>query len=186
MTRLKMVGVAAALGALTMLTLAGPAGAAPQKNLTTSCTGVITDLGPTHATFTIDGGEACAVWDNKKGQGGKLLNRVTYQFTNRGDVAGGAPRFSIPINDGSFDPNTDYAFIDAAGCEGTSGVPVLVSTQNPACNVHHKNVDYANWTAFWQANPTYKTASGWVPFIIADSLPGDPTRTYRMTDIFFG
>jgi hypothetical protein len=107
-------------------------------------------------------------------------------------VGGGAPRFSIPINDGAFDQNTDYAFIDAAGCGATVGdnpgnVATLVSTQNPACHVHFHGTDYANWTTFALSNPTFRIAKGWIPFIIADAVPPPQTSaTYVVTDVFFG
>jgi hypothetical protein len=99
-------------------------------------------------------------------------------------VAGGAPRFSLPINDGAFNPDTDYAFIDAAGCGAVNGDnpnndATLVSTQNPACHVNFHGTDYANWATFASANPTYKMALGYVPFIIADGTAG----TYVVTDI---
>ena len=113
-----------------------------------------------------------------KSQGSKTLGNVTFAFTSRGDVAGGAPRFSLPINDGAFDPNTDYAFIDAAGCGAVNGdnptnTATLVGTQNPSCHVNFHGTDYANWATFASANPTYKMASGYVPFIIADGNSDD-------------
>jgi hypothetical protein len=66
---------------------------------------------------------------------------------------------------------TGYAFFDAAGCGGVVGPGtsnVFVSTQNPACKVNFANRDYANWDAFADANPDYRTSPGWTPFIIAD------------------
>ena len=42
-------------------------------------------------------------------------------------------------------------------------------TQNPSCHVNFHGTDYANWATFASANPTYKMASGYVPFIIADA-----------------
>jgi hypothetical protein len=34
--------------------------------------------------------------------------------------------------------------------------------------VNFANRDYANWDAFADANPDYRTSPGWTPFIIAD------------------
>ena len=160
------------LGAIFALTISSVAMAAAPAKLQTFGTGEVTATGDS-ATITNDAGEFGGVYLNPKSTSGKALNKVTFAFTNRGDVAGGAPRFSIPINDGSFDPNTDYAFIDAAGCGATVGdnptsTATFVSTQNPACHVNFGGTDYANWAAFAAANPTYKIASAYTVFIIAD------------------
>ena len=187
MTRFKTVAVVATLGAFAALALAGTSGAAPGGRLRTFGTGEVTTANNS-ATIVIDAGEFGGVFQQGKGQGGKLLGDVVFQFTSRGDVAGGAPRFSIPIDDGSFDPNTDFAFIDAAGCGATvgdnpTGAFTLVSTQNPACQVHFHGVDYANWTTFANANPTFRIARS-IPFIIADAVPPSQlSATFVVTDI---
>jgi hypothetical protein len=149
--------------------------AAPGPKLQTFGTGTVSvgTEGGASAIIDNDAGEYGGVYLNSKSQSGKLLNNVTFAFTNRGDVAGGAPRFSLPINDGDFDVNTDYAFIDAAGCgalvgPNPTGIATDVSTQNPACHVNFHGTDYANWAAFAAANPTYKIMAGYIPFIIAD------------------
>ena len=54
----------------------------------------------------------------------------------------------------------------------------MVSTQNPACHVNFQSVDYANWAAFAAANPTFRSAQGATPFIIADAA-----GSYNVTDI---
>src|SRR5262249_29704224 len=132
MTKCKTVGIVAALGALAALTLVGTSGAGAR--LRTFGTGEVSTA-DNSATIGIDVGEFGGVFEQGKGQGGKLLAEVVFAFTSRGDVAGGAPRFSIPIDDGLFDPNGDYAFIDAAGCGAPVGdnpgnLATLVSTQN--------------------------------------------------------
>ena len=187
MTSFKTVAVVAALGAFAALTLAGTSGAAPGGRLRTFGTGEVTTANNS-ATIVIDVGEFGGVYQQGKGQGGKLLGDAVFSFTSRGDVAGGAPRFSIPIDDGAFDPNTDYAFIDAAGCGATvgdnpSGTATLVSTQNPACHVNFHGVDYANWATFASANPTFRIAKN-IPFIIADAVPpSHASATFVATDI---
>jgi hypothetical protein len=87
-----------------------------------------------------------------------------------GDVAGGAPRFSIPIDTGGGRRTVEgYAFLDAAGCGGASGEYTTVSTESSECAVNFDSVDYANWATFAAANPTYRIAAGTIPFIIADA-----------------
>ena len=120
MTRFKTVAVVAALGAFAAVILAGTSGAAPGGRLRTFGTGEVITANNS-ATIVIDVGEFGGVFQQGKVQSGQLLGDVTFAFTSRGDVAGGAPRFSIPIDDGSFDPNSDYALIDAAGCGATVG-----------------------------------------------------------------
>ena len=106
-----------------------------------------------------------------------------FQFSNRGDVQGGAPRFSIGIDtDGDPNSNNGFAFLDAAGCGAAVGpnttLTTLVSTQNPACHVNFNGVDYANWDAFAAAFPSARTNPGGTPFIIADVA-----GSYNVTDI---
>ena len=187
MTRFKTVAVVAALGGFAALALAGTSGAAPGGRLRTFGIGEVTTAGNA-ATIVIDVGEFGGVFQQGKGQAGKLLGAVIFSFSSRGDVAGGAPRFSIPIDDGAFDVNTDFAFIDAAGCGATvgdnpGGTITLVSTQNPACHVHFDGVDYANWTTFASANPTFRIAKN-IPFIIADAVPpGNASATFVVENI---
>ena len=158
---------------------------AGSATLKTFGTGLVTITGPASATIVNDPGEYGGVYIQSKSQSGKLLNKVVFQFESRGDVGGGAPRFSLPIDDPAttnVPSNLDgYAFLDAAGCGATVGPSAgnwLVSTQNPACHVNYQSVDYANWTAFAAANPTLRTAPGYIPFIIADVA-----GSYIVTDI---
>jgi hypothetical protein len=187
MTRFKTVAIVAASGAFAALTLAGTSGAAPGGRLRTFGNGEVTTANNA-ATIVIDVGEFGGVYQQGKGQAGKLVGEVIFAFTSRGDVAGGAPRFSIPIDDGSFDPNTDYAFIDAAGCGATvgdnpGGTATLVSTQSPTCHVNFHGADYVNWTTFASANPTFRIAKN-IPFIIADAVPPEhASATFVVTEI---
>jgi hypothetical protein len=188
MTRIKAAVVAAAVTAFVLI-LVGTSAAAPGGKLKTFGTGEVTVAGDS-ATIVIDAGELGGVFPSGNSQNGELLGDVVFAFTNRGDVGGGAPRFSLPINDGSFDPNSDYAFLDAANCGATVGdnpgnAATLVSTQNPACKVNFHGVDYANWSTFASSNPTFRIARA-TPFIIADAVPPPQTSaTYVVTDIHF-
>jgi hypothetical protein len=110
---------------------------------------------------------------------GKKLKKVHLSFVSSGDVQGGAPRWSIPIDtDNDKTTAEGYAFIDAAGCGATvgdnpTGVQTTVSTSNPNCKVFFGAGVWANWAAFAAANPSYKLPKESL-FVIAD-LPGDYT-----------
>ncbi|HEV8489171.1 MAG TPA: hypothetical protein VGQ58_05235, partial [Candidatus Limnocylindrales bacterium] len=91
-----------------------------------------------------------------------------------GDVAGGAPRLSIPINDGLGTADL-FAFLDVANCASNT-----VSTDSPTCPVFLNQVygSFASWDAFVAAHPTFKIVSGGIPFVIADQA-----GTYVVSDI---
>jgi hypothetical protein len=183
-----------AAAAVVTLAFVGTSGAAGPKTLKTFGTAEVSVAG-TSATIVVDPGEYGGVYYNSKSQGGKLLANTIFAFTSRGDVEGGAPRWSIPINDGAFDVNQDYAFIDASRCGATVGdnptnQATSVSTQNPYCHVNWHGVEYDNWATFAFGHPGYTVMKAYLPFIIADS-PLDPngtpaTATYVVTDIFAG
>jgi hypothetical protein len=120
------------------------------------------------------------VFINAKPNSGKAIGSVLFSFVSSGDVAGGAPRFSIPIDtDGKAATVEFYAFLDAAGCGGISNVPKTVSTDSSTCAVNAGTESFLNWAAFAAAHPTYRIAPGWHPFIIADGTPG----SYVVSDI---
>jgi hypothetical protein len=136
----------------------------------------------TSATITLDASTATTypnfggVFINSKSQSGKPLSAVSFSFVSTGDVAGGAPRFSIPINtDGVGSTNNGYAFLDVLGCNSlaTSGTMVTVNTALVNCHVNFASLDYANWGAFAAANPTFRIGPGFIPFIIADGTAGN-------------
>ena len=120
---------------------------------------------------------------NSKSQGGKTLGQVAFGFTSNGDVQGGAPRFSLPIDDPATPVKGDgYAFIDAANCGALVGpgtAKQYVATDNPDCKVFYGNQSFPNWAAFAAANPTLITTPGAIPFIIADGTAGN----YAVSDI---
>ena len=184
--RKTMLVLGSAFAALTLL--ASAAVAAPGE-LRTFGTGEVT-LEGNDATIVIDTGEFGGVFQRGRGQGGDALDDVVFSFTSSGDVAGGSPRFSIPID--TDDPGNAvnaFAFIDAAGCGATVGdnptnIATLVSTTSTSCSVNFDGDDFANWDAFAEANPDYTIALGQVPFIIADTVPPTfTTGTYQVTNI---
>lgn len=99
-----------------------------------------------------------------------------FSFVSSGKVAGGAPRFSLPINsDGKTNRVAFYAFLDVNGCAGKT----TVSTTDNGCTVYAGNEVLANWAAFVNAHPTYRVAPGANPFIVADGTLG----AYIVSDI---
>jgi hypothetical protein len=92
------------------------ASASPSK-LHAFGTGTVTITGVDSATIVNGAGEYGGVYVNAKNQSNKPLNAVSFSFVSTGDVAGGAPRFSIPIDTGGGRGSVEgYAFLDAAGC----------------------------------------------------------------------
>jgi len=167
----KLVSVVALFSVL-MLALASFASGAAPASLKKFGTGQVTVTGVKSATIVNGAGEYGGVYVNGKSLSGKTLAKAGFEFTAGGDssVAGGAPRFSIPVNDGAFDPNADYAFMDVANCGG-----VWVSTDNAACKVYFGSESFDNWADFASTHPTYKIADA-IPFIIADQ-PGNYSVT---------
>jgi hypothetical protein len=164
-----MVAAVAAIG------FGGVGASASANNLQTFGTGTVT-IGPDGDSATIvltASDQYGGVYLNSKSQSAKPLNAVHVSFVSTGDVTGGAPRFSIPIDtDGVGGTVEGYAFLDAAGCGGVSGGTTTVSTSSSVCHVNFMGADYANWAAFADANPTYRIAPGAIPFIIADGSIG--------------
>ena len=162
-----MKRIAIMLATVASLTIATGSVFAGSTTLQTFGTGTVV-IGQDGDSVTIanDAGEYGGVYVKSKSQGGKLLSEVAFSFTNTGIVAGGAPRFSLPIDtDGKGKTVEGYAFIDVNSC-GTNDV----NTANSACQVYFDTEPqpYANWAAFAAAHPTWRTAPGAIPFIIAD------------------
>jgi hypothetical protein len=123
-------------------------------------------------TFTIvDFG---GVFLNSRSQSAKLVGDVDFSFVSSGAVAGGAPRLSIPINDGIGTADL-FAFLDVANC----GSPT-VSTDSANCPVFLNQTygSFANWDEFAAEHPTFRIVSGGIPFVISDQ-PG----TYVVSNI---
>jgi len=147
-------------------------------------TGTVT-IGPDGTSATIVNGpdptggfQYGGVYINSKSQSHKPLSAVDFSFVSTGDVTGGAPRFSLPINTDGGSSIAVYAFIDAAGCGGASGVSTVVSTSASNCQVNFLGVEYPNWAALADAFPTARIAPGAIPFIIADGAAGTYTVTH--------
>jgi len=170
---MKRVFIGLMVAALAAIGFGSVGASASATKLQAFGTAVITSADS--ATIVNGVGDDGGVFLNSKSQSGKPLNAITFSFVSTGDVAGGAPRFSIPIDtDGVGGTVEGYAFLDAAGCGATVGpnttVSTLVSTTVATCKVsfNSPNYNYDNWDAFAAANPTYRIAPGFIPFIIAD------------------
>jgi hypothetical protein len=134
---------------------------------------------------TTDGGYAGVYYTSSKAPGSALTS-VSYSFTYTCQpsnvetvtcVAGGAPRWSIPIDtNGNSKTVEAYAFLDAANCGYTGNV----STSDPSCRVDlNTGGSWANWAAFAAANPTYRIGNA-LPFVIADVETGNPITLYEV------
>ena len=150
-------------------------------SLTTFGSSTVTESG---GTYTIVSNGPDPVYDPAPEYGGvrltsrtsgMLIGAVDYSFVSSGDVAGGAPRFSLPISTDGSSTIAYYAFIDVLGCNAAAvdGGIYTVSTALANCSVF-ADVDgtFANWDAFAAAHPTYTIAAGHLPFIIADGSLG--------------
>lgn len=155
------------------IAIAVPALAAPPARLLTFGTGDATLTGLSSATLVNDAGEYSGVYLHAA-RTARPIGSVDFSFSYSGTVAGGAPRFSIPIDTDGNGTVEGYAFIDAINC----GLVGEVGTDVATCQVFFLNDVYPNWAAFVTANPTYRLPPGSVPFIIADQ-PGN----YVITNI---
>ena len=166
-------GFALTVGMVLAIAIAGTSTAANTKYRTFG-TGSVSVSGDT-ARINNDSGEYGGVYLRSRSLSSKPLRAVHVSFRSTGDVGGGAPRFSIPLNTGRTENTPPYAFLDVNGC-GTS----FVSTDSPNCQVfiNFNGESFANWDALVARHPSWRIKAGGIPFIIADA-PGD----YRVTDI---
>jgi hypothetical protein len=172
----KFIGV---LGiAVLALVLTASAALAGKATLQTFGTGTVTATTDS-ATIVNAAGQYGGVYLQSKSNSGKLAD-VDVSFKSTTLVTGGAPRFSLPIDDPATSTKGDgHAFIDAANCGGVSGETTLVSTESDTCKVFYGSGSWANWDAFVAANSTLRITPGSIPFIIADGAAG----TYTITSI---
>lgn len=162
--------IAPALALSALILAAMPASAAPK--LLTFGTGDVV-AGTDSATIVNDVGEYGGVYLNSRSQSAKPLKDVVFSFVSTGDTAGGAPRFSWPIDTDRNGTVDGYAFLDVNGCGGP-----LVSSSSPTCTTYFGSEVFPNWAAFAAAHPDYRSAPGAIPFIIADWV-----GSYSVTDI---
>lgn len=158
MRRFGLMAAAAALVALGAFSVN-----AGNTQLRSFGTGDVTINGNS-ATIVNDGGEYGGVYLNSKSWSAKLAS-VRMSFVSAGEVGGGAPRFSIPIDTGGNAAVDGYAFIDVNSCGSNT-----VSTTSSNCMVyfHTEPAPYDNWAAFAAAHSDWRVAPGYIPFIIAD------------------
>lgn len=157
----------AALAVALVAAVTASAGSPPK--LLTFGTGDAFVNGDKAATFN-DAGEYGGAYRSKSAA--TKLSAVHLSFVNDRAVGGGAPRFSIPIDENNDKIVDAYAFMDVNGCGSST-----VSTESSTCQVFYKAEVHSNWAAFVAAHPTWKLAkkdSGekTQPFIIAD-VEGD-------------
>jgi hypothetical protein len=174
----KGITLAAIAIAAALLTV-GFAAAASAPRLSTFGTGDVFVNGDKYATFN-DAGEYGGVYRSKSKR--TALEDVHLSFVNDRAVGGGAPRFSIPIDENGDKVTDAYAFMDVNGCGSST-----VSTESATCTVNYKSEVHANWAAFVAAHPTWTLATkvqvdtkpnghpvydSDMPFVIAD-VQGD-------------
>jgi hypothetical protein len=166
------------LALLAIVAIAIPASAAPKSKLQTFGTGDVTIEGRDAATLVNDATEYSGVY-LKAHNGARKIGSVKFSFDYSGTIAGGAPRFSIPIDTNHDRTVEAYAFLDANGCgaTGTSGSGT-VSTSDANCKVFFQAETFDNWAAFVAAHPKYRIPPRAIPFVIADQ-PG----TYEISNI---
>ena len=161
------------LALVAIAALAIPATAAPKSKLQIFGTGEVTFEGRNAATLVNGADEYSGVY-LKARNGARKVASVKFSFDYDGTVAGGAPRFSIPIDTDHDRTVEAYAFVDAINC-GDHGP---VSTTDADCKVFIGSEVFDNWAAFVAAHPTYRIPPRAIPFIIADQ-PGN----YMITNV---
>jgi hypothetical protein len=160
--------LAPVLALAAVMAIAGTAVAAPHARLKTFGTGDV-NLTASGATIDNGSGQYGGVYLASRGRSAKPIAAVHFSFDYSGSIAGGAPRFSIPLDTNRNGRLDGYAFLDANNC----GLTGTVSTDAPNCAVflNFGGLSFSSWDAMVAAHPTWRLAPGKVPFIIADQ-PG--------------
>jgi hypothetical protein len=161
--------LAPVLALAAVMAIAGTVVAKQQSGkLTTFGTGDATFSGSV-LTLDNDAGEYSGVYLKSTSRKARPIAAVHFSFDYSGTVAGGAPRFSIPLDTDRNGRLDGYAFLDANNC----GLTGSVSTSDDSCQVflNFGNISFANWDAMVAAHGDWRLAPGKVPFIIADQ-PG--------------
>ena len=117
------------------------------------------------------------VYLNSRSQSGKAIGSVDFSFVSSGDVAGGAPRLSIPIDMDKNGTVDDYLSIGASNCIDDTNV--TTTGTNCMAYLNSDGPTGLTWDAWAAVNPTWRVAPGASPFIIADGAHG----TYVVSDI---
>jgi hypothetical protein len=164
--------ILAAVAIAAALLTVGFAAAAGSPRLLTFGTRDVFVNGAKFATFN-DANEYGGVYRNHTSNALLTDSRIDLEFVNDRAVGGGAPRFSIPIDENNDKQVDAYAFIDVNGCGSST-----VSTESATCQVSYSSATtppetQPNWAAFAAAHPTWRLArkegkDNAVPFIIAD------------------
>jgi hypothetical protein len=166
--------LAPVLALAAVMAIAGTAVAKQPSKLQTFGDGDVTITGGT-VTLHNAAGEYSGVYLASRSLSAKRLRAVHISFHSSGDTAGGAPRFSIPLNTGQAESVPPYAFLDVNNCASGD-----VSTDNDACKVflNFSSEWFDNWDDLVTTHPRWRVAAGKIPFIIADQ-PG----TYVISNI---
>ena len=170
-----------AIAALAALIAVGVAIGGGSPKLSMFGTGDVFVNGDKGATFN-DASEYGGFYRNRTANTLLTDSKIDLEFVNDRAVGGGAPRFSIPVDENSDNVVDAYAFIDVNGCGSAT-----VSTKAPGCTVNYKSEVQPNWNTFAAAHPTWRLArkeqvgtkpngnpeyDSTMPFIIAD-VQGD-------------
>ena len=166
-------GFALVVGMVLAIAIAGTSTAG--ERLKKFGTGTVTFQSATSVTLNNGSGEYSGVYLVPR-RSAVPVSQVHFSFDHSGSVAGGAPRFSIPIDTNRNGKPEGYAFIDALNCGHTN--VGTVSTDSASCQVFFRSDVFPNWAALVTAHPSWRIPPGKAPFVIADQ-PG----TYHISDI---
>ena len=131
--------------------------------------------GDTAAVLTVPSGGWAGVYMKSDSTRGQALADVDFTFEWIGEMSGGSPRWSIPVDENEDAVTDGYAFIDAANAGGASPV----TTTSASVPVWYGNVRYDNWDVFFGSNAGFRTSLD-PSFIIADAA-----GLVRITEIAF-
>ena len=162
-------GFALVVGLVLAIAIAGTSSAAASK-FRSFGTGTVT-LNRTGAHLVNGPGEYSGIYLRSRGSA-NWVKSVHMSFDYSGSVAGGAPRFSIPLDTNRDRVVDGYAFLDAQNCGDTG----TVSTDDNDCKVflNFSSDWFANWDALVAAHPNWRIPPRSIPFVIADQ-PGNYT-----------
>jgi hypothetical protein len=178
--RISTAVFALAVGGATVLGFSVSANAAPsQKANKLTCFdgdgGVCTRNGSNDFTLSTGAGGYSGAYVPQSGFVGRSFSEISLGFSYDGDVSGGSPRYSIPVDYDGDGAGEGYVFIDAPTCNDGAGN--VAPNSDPTCAVQTPMGYYQSYADFLAAEPTATVADN-IPFVIADQ-PG----TVRVFDI---